>query len=363
MVGNRQYTQYISYYRSIDRLWSHGGGRAAFEMGSIYYLFGISFFFPLNFQLFIILSPIRQTDQHKEMTTLLLIDVQKDFHPGGSLAIPTADKDANHIASFIRKHSSSISRIVLTMDSHHRLHIAHPVFWKNAQGEHPSPFTIISMKDIQDGKWIPRTDIKQPVKSSRSGPLIDNTIFSKEGDIPETMYDDCGNLDMVQYCIEYTRRLEEKGKFQLCIWPEHCLIGSEGHNVVPNVMDAVNYWCNESGGSVEWINKGQNLLTEMYSALCSEVPISKKTSFDHDLFESLKTGTDKLIMCGQALSHCVNYTVRDIVQQWPTDEIDKLVIFEDCASSVPGFEAAGGQFLKDMKDTGVGIATSETYQP
>ena len=67
-------------------------------------------------------------------------------------------------------------------------------------------------------------------------------------------------------------------------------------------------------------------------------------------------------MCGQALSHCVNYTVRDIVEHWPKEEINKLTVLKDCASSVPGFEAAGDTFLEDMKEAGVNIATSETFQ-
>eukprot|EP00571_Detonula_confervacea_P001902 CAMPEP_0172319108 /NCGR_PEP_ID=MMETSP1058-20130122/36804_1 /TAXON_ID=83371 /ORGANISM="Detonula confervacea, Strain CCMP 353" /LENGTH=246 /DNA_ID=CAMNT_0013034071 /DNA_START=136 /DNA_END=876 /DNA_ORIENTATION=- len=246
------------------------------------------------------------------------------------------------------------------MDSHHKLHIAHPLFWTNSEsGEHPNPFTIISMEDVQSGKWIPRKDLKHPVRQ----PLIDDAILAQGGDVPDNLYSSDGALDIEQYCIEYTRRLEEKGRFQLCIWPEHCLIGSEGHNVVRVVMDAIQDWSHATGGSVEWVDKGANLLTEMYSALCSEVPISKKTAFDDDLFESLKINTDKLVMCGQALSHCVNYTVRDIVDHWPKDEMSKLTVLKDCASSVPGFEESGEFFLNDMKEAGVNIETSEEFQP
>ena len=35
-------------------------------------------------------------------TTLLLIDAQADFHPGGSLAIPTAGEDAKRITDLIK---------------------------------------------------------------------------------------------------------------------------------------------------------------------------------------------------------------------------------------------------------------------
>lgn len=81
--------------------------------------------------------------------------------------------------------------------------------------------------------------------------------------------------------------------------------------------------------------------------------------------EKLRSNTDKLVICGQALSHCVNYTVRDIVSYWNIssatanltatadgDDDEKkemrnnknnnITILKDCASSVPGFEEAGG---------------------
>lgn len=67
-------------------------------------------------------------------------------------------------------------------------------------------------------------------------------------------------------------------------------------------------------------------------------------------------------MCGQALSHCVNYTVRDIVEHWPKDEAGKLTVLSDCASSVPGFEEAGEVFVRDMREAGVNVETSETFQ-
>ncbi|KAL7533015.1 hypothetical protein ACHAWF_004316 [Thalassiosira exigua] len=299
------------------------------------------------------------------MTTLLLVDVQRDFHPGGSLAIPSADADARRTAAFLRKHASSIDRVVMTMDSHHKLHIAHPCFWTDADGNNPNPFTLISSEDVESGKWIPRMDLKHrgaAPSGARREPLVEGEVLARGAALPENLYDAEGNLDLVAYCVEYCRRLEEKGRFQLCIWPEHCLIGSEGHNVMKEVMDAVAHWSDVTGGSVEWVHKGQNLLTEMYSALCAEVPVSEGTDFNEELFESLKEGTNQLVMCGQAMSHCVNYTVRDIVSHWPKDEMNKLTVLEDCASSVPGFEEAGSKFLDEMKAAGVNVETSESFK-
>ena len=220
------------------------------------------------------------------MTTLLLIDCQKDFHPGGSLAVPNADADAARITQFIRQNTPAIHRIVATMDSHHPLHIAHPCFWSDQDGNNPTPFTVISTEDIVSGKWTPREDIKP---SAREDLLIDDTIL--QGEIPSNLYttDATGQkqLNMKQWCIEYTKRLASNGKFQLMIWPEHCLVGTEGHNLVTEIGEALMEWSRKTGGSVEWVNKGQNLLTENYSALCAEVPVTKGTSFDYKLLESV----------------------------------------------------------------------------
>jgi len=118
------------------------------------------------------------TSSSNNKTVLILIDVQNDFHPGGSLAVANADKDAERIASLIRRsirqttpgvgedRASSIDRIMCTMDSHNTLHIANPGFWFSgedyAQGKitHPNPFTVISSEDVKAKKWIPRPDLK-----------------------------------------------------------------------------------------------------------------------------------------------------------------------------------------------------------
>lgn len=277
------------------------------------------------------------------MTTLLIIDAQKDFHPGGSLAIPTADQDAVRIAKLIREHGTSIDRVVATLDTHQKLHIAHPWFWE----ERPAPFTIISAQDIANGKYKPHASIRLP-KSS-----LDPSVFADSSQV----LDETGEIDVQKYALEYAKRLEERGRFQLCIWPEHCLIGSSGHGLVDVISEALHGWSEQTGRSVEWILKGQNLLTEMYSALEADVPVSADTAFNHEFHQKLLE-SEKLIVCGQAMSHCVNYTVRDIVLHWPVDQMSKIVVLTDCASAVPGFEAAALSFQKDMESVGVQLKTS-----
>lgn len=300
------------------------------------------------------------TSNTKGGTTLLLVDVQTDFHPGGSLEVPNSHQDAERIASVIRSSISDpkapkIDRIVATMDSHHILHIAHPKFWTsgNSSGEgesecanehtHPGPFTLISCEDIKSGKWIPRKDIQMP-----PGVKLVHPNIMQLGE--STLYDADGNLDILAYCIEYTARLEKSGKFQLCIWPEHCLIGTPGHGIYSVIRQAMDEWSSATGRSVEFIMKGQNLFTEMYSAFRAEVEISPETCFNTELLNSLRE-SDRILVCGQALSHCVNHTIRDLIDNMNGEEY-KVEILTDCASSVPSFEKDGESVAQYIADSG-----------
>jgi len=281
----------------------------------------------------------------KMASTLLIIDPQKDFHPGGTLAIDKADEDSERIASLIRNSTekdgrgSTIERIFVTLDTHHKLHIGHPCFWVNVDGNHPEPFTLISSADVESGLWIPRGNLHIP------DGMVDKDIFDGGFNID-------GSFDLKKHCVQYTKSVEKSGHFKHCIWPEHCLLGSPGHNVVDVIRIALDDWVASTGRSVVWVCKGQNLLSENYSALSAEVPVSRATEFDNSLYQSLQL-SNRLLICGQALSHCVNYTARDIVKKWPPAEMSKICILTNCASNVTGFESAGDNFLKDMKKSGV----------
>ena len=81
----------------------------------------------------------------------------------------------------------------------------------------------------------------------------------------------------------------------------------------------------------------------------------------------LQEASDVLIT-GQAKSHCVANTVRDIADNFGDDNLKKLVIIEDCMSSVgnppggvPDFQAMGEQFVADMKARGLRVAKSTDF--
>ncbi len=282
-------------------------------------------------------------------TTLLIVDGQVDFHPGGSLEVPDADKDAKRIADLILSSISDpsepmIHRIVATMDSHHKLHIAHPSFWVSKDtNQHPDPFTMILSKDIKDGKWVPRKDLNLPTHEK----LVYPELIGMEED---GLLDNNGEFDILAYCIKYTEMLENSGKFSLIIWPEHCLIGTPGHCIHETIREAMDEWCDQTGRSVEFVMKGQNLLTEMYSVFRAEVAISPDTSLNKTLLDSIMT-SNRILVCGQALTHCVNHTARDLIDYMKGEE-HKVEILADCSSSITGFEEDAEKFLQYISSNG-----------
>jgi nicotinamidase/pyrazinamidase len=103
-----------------------------------------------------------------------------------------------------------------------------------------------------------------------------------------------GSETMRHWANTYTLLLQARGKF-LTIWPEHCIIGSPGHSVVPTINDALQRWACRSGRPIHYVMKGQNLRVEMYSALQAEVhdPLDLNTGLNVELLSMLKT-SDKV---------------------------------------------------------------------
>jgi len=256
---------------------------------------------------------------------LLLIDPQNDFCdlPGAALPVPGAVAGLKRVAALIERLGARLDQVHVTLDSHQPLHIAHPHWWQDAAGQPPMPFTQIGADEVANGRWQTR----DPAERDRG--------------------------------LAYVRALEAGGRYRLVIWPEHCLVGGWGHGVQQDVHQALNAWGRTHGRLVDFVAKGGNPHTEHYSALRAEVPDLKdpKTTVDAGLIARLaQAGT--LLVAGEALSHCVASTLRDLLGFWPASRHQDLVLLTDCSHSVPGFEAQGAAFLDEMRAAGVRLAAS-----
>ena len=260
-------------------------------------------------------------------THLLIIDPQNDFcDKNGSLFVSGADMDSIRLSHMISRIINNIDEIHVALDSHRTVDIAHPIFWKNSDGKHPDPFTIISREDVENGKWITTND-----KWMHRG-------------------------------IDYVRTLAINGRYPLCIWPPHCRIGTWGHCIVKPVSDAIIRWEEERFGVINFIAKGSNIFTEHYSAIKADVPdnMDPTTKINVALLDSLRSA-DNILISGQALSHCVANTVFDISNNFGEENIKKLILVEDTCSNVTGFENLGIDFVKNMVKRGMRVCKSSEY--
>jgi len=284
-----------------------------------------------------------------EGNTLLLINIQNDFYSGGSLEVQNAGRNEKSTAAYIKNNTFDIDRIIVLTNERQKNHITHPTFWvevgKENESIHPQPFTLIETSDI-GVKWKPR-DINMKMYALNESLSYDEYLWDSEG-----------NFNMTNYAIKYTTFLKENKKSPLIIWPEHCLAGCNGVHIQTEIRNALNIWERCTGKAVQFQVKTDHMLTESYSALRAEFPVDKRTLFDRELYNDLLK-SDKLIIIGESSSHCINFTIRDLIELWPKEAMSKIILLEDCMSPIPNHVDLATKFFEDVDEIGVTILCSD----
>ena len=293
--------------------------------------------------------PVSAKDRTK--VALMAIDCQGTFClPNGELFVggqsgTGAVDDCVRLAEFIYRNLAHLTKIYPTLDTHMSFQIFHDTFWVNEKGDHPAPATMISVDDVKNGTW-----------------RIDPAVAPIAG----------GNYPLLQrYAQHYTQKLADGGKYPLIIWPFHAMLGGVHHALVPVIEEAVFFHSIARKSQVGFEIKGGNPLTENYSVLGPEVtvgvdgaPIAQKNS---KFFKSL-VNHDAVIIAGQAKSHCVAFTIDDLLNEIKTQDpelVKKVYLLEDCTSSVviPGvvdFTPQGDDAFRRFSDAGMHVVKSTT---
>jgi nicotinamidase-related amidase len=251
---------------------------------------------------------------------LLLVDVQNTFCiPGFELFVggrsgTGAVDDNRRLAEFIYRHLGAITEICPTLDTHQAIQVFHSIFLMNDRGEHPSPFTLVSEDDIRKGVW-------------KFNPAVSTSLKIA----PEKAE---------QYLLHYTRRLREGGRYNLTVWPYHAMLGGIGYALVSSIEEAIFFHTIARHSQAHFQIKGNHPLTENYSVLGPEVlddpegqPISQRNT---DLIQKLLE-FDAVIIAGQAKSHCVAWTIDDLLRDILRQDkklTGKVYLLEDCTSPV-----------------------------
>jgi len=255
----------------------------------------------------------------RQRVGLLLIDVQNTFclpefelFVGGRSG-QGAIEDNIRLCEFIYRNLGTITQIIPTMDSHTAMQIFHPIFWIDEAQQHPAPATTISWESVRTGKW-----------------RVNPSLQSPEGNFSQ----------LEQHALHYVQKLHDEDKYPLTIWPYHSMLGGIGHALVSAVEEAVFFHSIARQSPTVFELKGDNPLTENYSVLSPEVldttggkAIAQKNT---DLIQKL-LAFDTLIIAGQAKSHCVAWTVENLlteIEQVDPKLAQKVYLLEDCMSPV-----------------------------
>lgn len=283
-------------------------------------------------------AQIKPAGQDKHRIAAFGIDCQIGFcTPGASLFVPGAVEDTQRTCDWIYRNLDRITGLHFSMDTHRVFQVFHPAWWTDRAGQHPAPLTTITYDEVKRGDWTP-------------------IIHPKE-------------------CLEYVKQLEQAGKYVLTIWPFHTLLGGISHALVPSLMEAAIFHSVARNRQTHFETKGTHAMTENYSVLSPEVTsLGGQTvgSFNTPFFKMLME-YDRIYVFGQAKSHCVLSTLKDIrahIQQTDPSLADKIYILEDATSPVPAppidplpphldFPRIADEAFEDFRRAGMHIITTK----
>ena len=271
---------------------------------------------------------LRPANEDEVRICLVAVDVQNTFCvPGFELFVPGAVEDNRRLCEFVYRNLGSISQIIPTLDTHQALQIFHAAFLVDEDGNRPDPYTLVSADDVAAGLW-------------RIDPAIE----------VERDYLRC-----------YTRELETGARYNLTIWPYHAMLGGIGHALVSAVEEAFFFHAIARRAAPRFEIKGFNPLTEHYSVLGPEVFGEKNEQLVRSLLEF-----DAVVIAGQAKSHCVAWTIDDLLQHPDAEERElarRVYLLEDCTSPVvvPGivdYSEEADAAVRRFADAGMNVVRS-----
>jgi nicotinamidase-related amidase len=282
----------------------------------------------------------------RRRVALLAVDVQITFctpgfelFVGGRSGVAAVD-DNRRLCAFIYRNLDAITRIHVTMDTHQAMQIFHATYLVDDRGRRPAPYTTVSVEDVESGRW-------------RIDPLVARSL----GIEPE---------EAAAHLLHYVRTLEAGEKYRLTVWPYHAMLGGIGHALVPAVEEAIFFHGLARSSHADFQVKGRNPFTEHYSILGPEVTSgpggSRLASKNAALIDTL-LDYDAVVIAGQAKSHCVAWTVADLLDELHERDprlAGKFYLLEDCTSPVvvPGgsdFTAEADAAFERFADAGMHV--------
>lgn len=272
------------------------------------------------------LAPAREDARR---VALVLVDVQHDFvDPTGTLAVPGAQDDVARLLAWFYANAGEITHVYASLDTHLPYQIFFGGWWIDPRtGAHPEPFTAISAEDVEREVWAPVT----------------HAAWSRE----------------------YVAALRRQAKKDLMIWPHHTMEGTLGHMLAAPLSEALAWHSAARSTRPTYLGKGRTPRTEFYGIFGAEVPDpDEPVSLLNTALLDEVMSYDRVYLAGEAKSHCVLETVRQVVGRYGDrpDVLERLHVLGDCMSAVAhpviDFDALAEEAFAEMRERGARFVTS-----
>ena len=292
---------------------------------------------------------IRPASEDRFRVHLVLIDMQKDFcMPEGTLFVAGrsgrgAVEDSDRIARFLYRNLGSITSVTCTLDTHYPFRSSRP----------PSGWTRLARRlqpggrpdDVKNGRLRPNPALVWLMGATTGWSSV-HPLLRAAG--------------RASTASTSGRRTAWRG---------------DGHALVGVIHEARLFHSYVRASPAENLVKGEEALTEYYSAIGPEV----LTSFDgkplaerNEAFLRILEENDAVLFAGQAASHCVKSTIEDLLEHTREELARKVYVLEDCMTSIavpdpdrPGefafdFTPYTEEALQRFKDAGMHVVRSTT---
>ncbi|MEO6890866.1 MAG: cysteine hydrolase family protein [Ktedonobacteraceae bacterium] len=272
---------------------------------------------------------LASAQEDREKIALVLVDYQHDFvDPTGTLYVPGAQDDVARLLTWFYANAPRITTVYASLDTHIPFQIFYSAWWKNPQtGAHPQPFTAITAGDVTNNTWAP---VIEP-----------------------------------NWSMKYVQQLQQQARKDLMIWPYHTMEGTLGQMLVAPISEAIAWHSAARNAQPTYIIKGLTVRSEYYGIFGAEIPDPQdpESELNTALLDAVMQH-DRVYIAGEAKSHCVLETERQLVQRFSQQPelLKRLYFLRDCTSSVQhptiDFDTLAESELASMERQGVQMARS-----
>ena len=219
---------------------------------------------------------IRPAADDRVRVCLVAVDIQNTFcTPGFELFVPGAVEDSRRLCEFVYRNLRTITEIVPTLDTHQAIQIFHSAFLVDSDGNRPGPYASSRPRTWRRGSG-------GSIPTPASIPITSSTTRGSSRRRPLPAHRVAGR---------------------------HAMLGGIGHALVSAVEEAFFFHAIARRTAPAFEIKGFNPLTEHYSVLGPEVMGDKNEALIGRLLQSF----DAVVFAGQAKSHCVAWTIDDLL--------------------------------------------------